>query len=516
MLTALVLTNPTQNELLADTVPDLLSTAQSMDGNILAEYTNTHRGTSPPPGTNPIGFERNLAHQLDQYISNVSISSRKASTGRYFGMTAGDSTSSHIIQQKSKSVGPSASFEDQRSSDLISRDRNDFIVQEPVSHLLTSHDETASADTYQGNMNIFINAYFINSKAAALIGNAGVLPEHRPRMQQNINMQSTNISNEHQGLAKFHRETQDQHSQGLGRAMQYTLSDQKTSNQVSNGSKSPLGSFQSSDDSTKSQSHPTNSNRASRDFQGLDDTALELIQRGIQPTNQLLREKGLMAPISAQAMSVSKYVGDHDGRPRHDRNGGELGLPPHLNCAVWIRGIPKQIHKDSLYQELFKAVSIGPIVGAYINEAGDSFSHHAAKVVFKHPEHANRLCYKANTSGIQIYGQNLHVEPNRFGYREYPHDLHYQSRVVVVEVFNDPSMGLEYWLRFVKSLCVVGIEKTRHRSCSTPNRMVMEFRFARIFGQSQILLHGIKNSSKFNGKVFARYVPDIVCDLHHN
>ncbi|ESZ89859.1 hypothetical protein SBOR_9755 [Sclerotinia borealis F-4128] len=353
---------------------------------------------------------------------------------------------------------------------------------------------------------------------------------------------------EHQDIASFPRQAQAQaqYNDVSGRSMEYASAHQKqgldhhvmeyghgtlgTSDEkigqysaqsdnemhLTNGPVDIDGHYPTHIDTTKTWPHPTHSNNAPKDGEDSNNRDVALVQSRINPTNQLLRERRLIGSIPAEALFVSKYMGDHNQRHPFFRSGGELGVPDHLNCSVWIRGISKEIPKEHLYWELFKVVSVGPVIGAYINEAGDSLLHHAAKVIFRHPEHAGRLCQYASKHGIQINGENLRVEPNRFGYTEYPRRLHYQSRVVIVEVLNDSNLGIAYWLNFVKSLCVFGIESTRHLSHSTANRMVMEFRFARIFGQAQVLLQGIKSSQEFKGKVSVRYVPDVACDLPHN
>ncbi|TGO58133.1 hypothetical protein BCON_0058g00150 [Botryotinia convoluta] len=229
-------------------------------------------------------------------------------------------------------------------------------------------------------------------------------------------------------------------------------------------------------------------------------------QPGLRQTDQLLREQGLLAPLPASTPAASHYLGDNEDRDFPSKFGGEVNLPNELNCAVWIQGIPKDFSRHFLYQELFNAVSIGPIIAAYICLGGDQHSHHAAKVLFKHPEHAARLFQRAFFRGIYINGNRIRVEPNRHGHRQYPLRLHYRSRVVLVEVFNNPSMDLGFWKIFISNLCVYDIENCRHLSYSTPARMVMEFRFARIFGQASVLLAGIRSTASFEGIVTASLV----------
>ncbi|KAF7916371.1 uncharacterized protein EAE98_010671 [Botrytis deweyae] len=236
-------------------------------------------------------------------------------------------------------------------------------------------------------------------------------------------------------------------------------------------------------------------------------------QPGLRSTEQLLQEQSILASLPTNTSAASHHLGDNKDREFASKFGGEYNLPNELNCAVWIKGIPKDFAREFLYQELFNVISAGPIVAAYIRLGGDQHPRHAAKVIFKHPEHAARLLRRASDPGIKINGYRIRVEPNRNGHREFPLELHYQSRVVLVEVFNNTSMDLPFWKMFITNLCVYDIEKCRHLSYSTPARMVMEFRFARIFGQASVLLAGIRSTASFEGIVTARYIPDVPCDI---
>ncbi|KAF7903962.1 hypothetical protein EAF00_001296 [Botryotinia globosa] len=232
----------------------------------------------------------------------------------------------------------------------------------------------------------------------------------------------------------------------------------------------------------------------------------------LRQTGQLFREQGLLTRLPTNTPAAVQYSGNNEDREFASGFGGEANLPNGLNCAVWIKGIAKDLAPQFLYQELFNAVTIGPIVAAYIRLGGDQRPRHA-KVVFKHPEHAARLVQRASYQGIHINGHRIHVEFNRNGRSELPLRFHYRSRVILIEVFNNLSMDLPFWKMFISNLCVLDIERCRHLAYSTPQHMAMEFRFARIFGQASVLLAGIRNTASFEGMVTARYVPDVPCDI---
>lgn len=570
---SLVLRHSTQNDLLIGTVPDVPQTSRVSEHSIFASHMDAHRGTSPTPHTNPIGFERGLSHQLDHRdISNLRISSGNTVDAQSFGINTGDYMLPRSNQQGDDNIEPPIKVKEQCSRDFAS-------PSESVGYLSTYNDNSTSADTYQRDGDKFSGTKFIDPQIGAVMSHMNVAPRHHPQYYSGVQKQGQAMydgaaSVYNRGLGNFPAEAQYQHNQVLVRGMKDApvYQDQAPDNNVMKYGHYPYGTNEgigthnlqgneeiyltnghasigrdfavqnpqpthgltqptetrvspdstvrtdivpSSNNSNSPRSNFTQMNDILIDGQRPRDKAVALIQAGFNPTRQLLREIGLIAPISADNMSASRYVGDHIQLNHRDQVGGSLGLPDHLNCAVWIQGISKGIDKLYLHRELFRAVSIGPIVGAHIKVADSAFSNHAAKVIFKHPEHAGRLVYIAKTLGIKINGKNIRIEPNRFGYREHPLSLHYQSRVVIVRVKNNPNLGLSYWLNFVKALCVVGIESTRHLDYSTPKMMVMEFRFARIVGQAQVLLQGIKNCPEFRGNVSARYVPDVVCDLHH-
>ncbi|KAF5875705.1 uncharacterized protein Bfra_011468 [Botrytis fragariae] len=284
-------------------------------------------------------------------------------------------------------------------------------------------------------------------------------------------------------------------------------------NKVPHSLRTPIGNSHSGAYSAQYKPNATSASVLSIVAQTSNHRSGATFQSRVRPTDQLLREQGLLPALPVSTPAASHYLGDHDDRDFPNKFGGEANLPSELNCAVWIQGIPKDFARQFLYQELFNVVSTGPIIAAYICLRGDQHPHHAAKVVFKHPEHAARLFQRAFFQGIYINGNRIRVEPNRHGHREFPLRLHYQSRVVLIEVFNNASMDLAFWQTFLANLCVYDMENCKHLSYSTPQRMVMEFRFARIFGQASVLLAGIRNTASFEGIVTARYIPDVPCDI---
>ncbi|TEY81177.1 hypothetical protein BOTCAL_0034g00410 [Botryotinia calthae] len=283
-------------------------------------------------------------------------------------------------------------------------------------------------------------------------------------------------------------------------------------NTFSSDSNNPFQNTYSGSVPTQPRSMATDTNALPTISQISDQSGVSF-QSKMRPTDQFLREQGLLAPLPSHTSTPSNYLDTNDTHNSPSKFVSEANLPPDLNCAVWIQGIPKDFEPQFLYQELFNVISIGPIIAAYICLGGDQHSNHAAKVVFKHAEHANRLRQQAYLEGIYIHGNRLRVEANRHGQREYPLRLHYRSRVILLEVLNHPRMDLAFWKMFISNLCVYDMENCRHLSYSSPRRMVMEFRFARIFGQASVLLAGIRANAAFEGIVTARYAPDVPCDV---
>ncbi|TGO64784.1 hypothetical protein BOTNAR_0084g00150 [Botryotinia narcissicola] len=286
------------------------------------------------------------------------------------------------------------------------------------------------------------------------------------------------------------------------------------SNEFQHSLRAPLGNSHAGASMAQIRSNASSASVSSMVGQTANNrSSTSLLHPRLPPTGQLFRGQGLLARLPSNTSTTAQYSRDNEDPEFGSKSGDEANLPNELNCAVWIKGIAKDFARQFLYQELFNAISTGPIVAAYIRLGGDQHPRRAAKVVFKHPEHAARLIQRASYQGISINGHRIRVEPNRNGHREFPLRFHYRSRVILVEVFNNPSMDLPFWRMFISNLCVLDIESCRHLAYSTPQHMVMEFRFVRIFGQAAVLLAGIRSTASFEDMVTARYVPDVPCDI---
>lgn len=392
-------------------------------------------------------------------------------------------------------------------NDLVSHDRHDLVVDESVNSPLNLHAVAASSNTSQRDVvihdkslprHLSIYKHMI-PQSLALLRHVNLSPEFQFGLKQDLHDTSIMRHISSLGYGPNNASSPKVHDQEIYPVSIPTENGQADINHgQALGSRSRFSSMNTSRlqagiDRTKLDPHHINDKSTSTNVPSSHESTVALVQTAIRPT-----------------MALSNYVGDHAniyGR-------GEMNLPDHLNCALWIVGIPLTIPKAHLYRELFKVISTGSIVGVHINNAGQRRRNYASKVVFKHALHAARLVEISKTIGISMNGRYLRVKYNKYGHREYPRRYHYKSRVVIVEVLNDPSMGIQYWLRFLATLSahVIDIESTRHLFSSTPKHMVMEFRFAGIFRQSRLLYQGIKRSPAFKGKVTVRYIPDIVCD----
>ncbi|KAF7875306.1 hypothetical protein EAF04_002478 [Stromatinia cepivora] len=511
---------PGTADYVSNTVPMINSNYDRRD----AHRGTTSRCTTPSPQTDPIGFERDVARQLG--FSTLRISPIEDSE-------------------------PSARLEHHRSVSPF-RARNDFMV-ESVSYLSISNDNAASVNSYQEKVGT-------SSPVRALLGHLSVAPgychdddipvidiqipaskqnlkdpssptsgknsngqlglnqKYPPscHLHQNTEIRLIDVTNEHR---RSIRGSQAQNNQVRVRDIQDTLAcqNQALDYQTAEDGHGKDGAMH--DDAGRYpaqvyQEMQMKNDPAEVDCDGANQHKLPRYTWAHQPNNQV-SDKSITLTRKLQLNATHRIDASvNDRRDQYGRLAGELGLPNHLNCAVWIRGIPKEIPRPKLFRELFKHVSVGPIVAAFINEGGNVFSHRAAKVIFKHPQHADRLCADAHFQGIYINGEYLRIELNKYGHREYPDRFHYRSRAIIVQVLNYPSMGLPYWMSFINRLGICDFESTRHLPDSTPEHMVMEFRFARIFGQASKFLYIIKNTASFRGIVTVRYVPDMACDLH--
>jgi hypothetical protein len=115
----------------------------------------------------------------------------------------------------------------------------------------------------------------------------------------------------------------------------------------------------------------------------------------------------------------------------------------------------------------------------HINEPDDDHPFQAAKLVFMEPEAARDFIYSPKP--IWFRGRRLGIRYNKFGYRR---NTQPYSRVLVI---TGPSsmMNRKFWDKYFSEYAVIDLDRVNYPACDKSDRATMEFRFARIDGQSE-------------------------------
>ena len=226
------------------------------------------------------------------------------------------------------------------------------------------------------------------------------------------------------------------------------------------------------------------------------------VKQQYRPTEMVMREDQKQN-TKDQSLSSKKYLGNVNTRgfKSQIRN-----LPGRYNCALWITNIP--IEAD--YTDVLNAIHEGAVASLHLNSPNEEFHNQAAKLVFKEPESAAAFLRRSrDREGIQIKHMRIRATYNRFGYTR--HTKPWQSRVIHIEVpVTKEFVNIWNWVKYFNKLCVHH-GTARYVDIGNPERVVIEFQFARIQGQAQCCLLAIEKEPVFKGLVKVTYGPD-PCD----
>ncbi|KAH8656236.1 hypothetical protein BGZ60DRAFT_385094 [Tricladium varicosporioides] len=171
-------------------------------------------------------------------------------------------------------------------------------------------------------------------------------------------------------------------------------------------------------------------------------------------------------------------------------------LPDHANCALFITNIPVEVS----IAEIFDIIDTGAVSSLHIQPATEVHSTNAAFLVFMTPKAAQTFKQR----GAWIRGRELNIMYNREGVTA---SYASQSRVLMVDV---PAylINISYWLSFFSSFCAFSIDRILLQPSNVSGSGIMEFRFARIEGQSRMCLKGIRESPTLQHIVNVSYGRD--------
>jgi hypothetical protein len=223
-------------------------------------------------------------------------------------------------------------------------------------------------------------------------------------------------------------------------------------------------------------------------------------EESFQPNRMVLEKRGLLGRKQFDNPKKIRYKGDLESRS-FMRQIDEL--PDHKNCALWI----KNLAPSATISEIFEKITVGAVYALYVHDTDEKNNMKAIKLVFMKPGAAAAFLQLGRGTGVWIRGKKLEVKPNRHGYLE---NTTNQSRVLLVEGPTE-IMTFPFWDEYFRQKAE--LQWDGHRTiCTTGKRTTMEFRFARVDGQSQTCLQAILAEPKWkDGTVAAVYGPD-PCD----
>ncbi|ESZ89858.1 hypothetical protein SBOR_9754 [Sclerotinia borealis F-4128] len=215
----------------------------------------------------------------------------------------------------------------------------------------------------------------------------------------------------------------------------------------------------------------------------------------MEPSKRLLRRNGSLIPGEEPSPHPSS---NYKGNPA----AGLIGLPHHLNCALWLTNLPPDIQPF----EVFEEINTGAVSAFEITRPQGIFVMSAAKLIFKHPEAAARFISQSEgPTGIIVRRRRIKVRYNMFGHRRYRKDE--RTRVLAIE---GPVEHIEYedLKLYFESFCDHELSGWEYVPSSIPGYRKLVWGFARIDGQATQCLNGIRSHPVWGKVLTVDYAPD--------
>jgi hypothetical protein len=224
------------------------------------------------------------------------------------------------------------------------------------------------------------------------------------------------------------------------------------------------------------------------------------IRTVFRPSTMLLEKQGIL-PAREEDRSGTRYLGDKSSNSFRSQI---RDLADHLNCSLWITGIPVSV----TISEIFNFIRCGAVFALHLSSPNNGHLKIAAKLVFMTPDSAERFIEQAKSEvGCCFGGFRVFVGYNRDGYLRRAGT---ETRVLRIEGPRD-TMNWGFWERYFQQACVFDMDRWRYLPCFNPNRMKMEFQFARVDGQAQTCRLKIMVDEELSDQVSVEYGPD-PCD----
>ncbi|RDL33752.1 uncharacterized protein BP5553_08120 [Venustampulla echinocandica] len=231
--------------------------------------------------------------------------------------------------------------------------------------------------------------------------------------------------------------------------------------------------------------------------------------RKFQPSKQLLNKPRQTIPeiiYRAQHAGVgigaTKYRGDLDGYTLENAQ-----TPEHLNCAVFIKGIPPQVTDG----EIFATITEGKVFSYFKKPQYGRYTTCAATITFMDRDSAERYMKKCQRpNGMVIGGQRVHVVWSFHPVGPVVCSEMHQSRVLRVKGPED-SIDVAVIEKFLHQYVVFKLVN-RCEFINSRGEKTAELAFCSIRGQSRLAMKCLAEEIQVRGwNVTVQYGPD-PCD----
>ncbi len=180
-------------------------------------------------------------------------------------------------------------------------------------------------------------------------------------------------------------------------------------------------------------------------------------------------------------------------------------LPDELNCALFLRGLPPNVD----VAKIFDHIHTGAVHILNINRPTISHITCAAKLVFMQAFQAANFLDQVNSDdGIVIDGYRINGTYNIHGYAD--HKCPQMSRVLQIKGPAD-VMNVTWWKKYFDHIVVYELGHVRRLESRKDGKVILEFGFARLDGQAEVVYVAINRDKSLEGVVRVRYAPD-PCD----
>lgn len=190
-------------------------------------------------------------------------------------------------------------------------------------------------------------------------------------------------------------------------------------------------------------------------------------QANMKPSELMLREQGLLPDKPHPAFTGVAQV----------------QIPDEENCALYLRYIPTSV----THGDIFSIINCGAVCTLHIYPAVDGHKTPAAKLIFMKPSSAAAFLRNHMRQPIVLHYGRISVKYNRDGVRRHAGR---QTRVVRVR---GPEEGRTYsfWNQYIRHFCSCYFELA-YAPSMVPGESVVDLRFARVEGQSQMVMKSIR------------------------